>query len=158
MGLCLVFSFMFLTFSPQELPLFAAFGRIVGIFLSFRRPSAFFRTKKSQQSGLRPQIKAVPSGIRSKKMPEKTRLSPKKARSDLRLFFSRIIPKNIPFLRAFAVIQGPFLRAFAVIKGQKAAQTPCFLACNVIIEPKKWKNRISKGKTFMQGFFCAFGT
>ena len=27
-----------------------------------------------------------------------TRLSPKKARSDLRLFFSRIIPKNIPLL------------------------------------------------------------
>ena len=36
-------------------------------------------------------------GHQVKKMPEKTRLSPKKARSDLRLFFSRIIPKNIPF-------------------------------------------------------------
>ena len=94
MGLCLVFSFMFLTFSPQELPLFAAFGRIVGIFLSFRRPSAFFRTKKSQQSGLRPQIKAVPSGIRSKKCPKKLDSVPKKPVPTSVSFFLELFQKT----------------------------------------------------------------
>ena len=97
LGLCLVFSFMFLTFSPQELPLFAAFGRIVGIFLSFRRPSAFFRTKKSQQSGLRPQIKAVPSGIRSKKCPKKLDSVPKKPVPTSVSFFLELFQKTYHF-------------------------------------------------------------
>ena len=49
---------------------------------------------------IRPQAanKGSSFGHQVKKMPEKTRLSPKKARSDLRLFFSRIIPKNIPYV------------------------------------------------------------
>ena len=57
---------------------------------------------------IRPQAanKGSSFGHQVKKMPEKTRLSPKKARSDLRLFFSRIIPKNIPFLN-FCGIKHP---------------------------------------------------